>query len=388
MGRLASRPTVLIGLATAFSLLGDQMLYSVLPTYFTEIGLMPYQVGLVLSANRFIRLVTNHLAELVCRRVRLDVLVVLSFGLGAAVTWAYAVVVQFAFLIAARITWGLCWSFIRQIGLMTVVESTEPGRLGRSVGAYSGISRTGSLVGNLVGAIGHDLVGYGTTLIGFACFSVLAIPLGLASRRGLSRQVADEPPREGKAAPSGGLMFCGFTVGCVGPGLVMSTLGLVLKRVVGDDVGLLGLTIGVASLNGLFLSVRWLADFFGAPLLGHAGDRLGRKRAITLFFVTGTAVLGVASTVGSLAGIAGCVLVFFFCAVGLTTLLMAEAGQRGSKTTSLYVTASDFGSAVGPALGWTTQQFLASTDVIFLIGAAFYGVAAGVSRYVVHTEGR
>ena len=86
---------MLISLATAFSLLGDQMLYSVLPTYFTEIGLMPYQVGLVLSANRFIRLITNHLAERLCRRVRLDFLTIAAFGLGALVTYASASVIQF-----------------------------------------------------------------------------------------------------------------------------------------------------------------------------------------------------------------------------------------------------------------------------------------------------
>ncbi|MEE2752560.1 MAG: hypothetical protein VX910_01150 [Candidatus Latescibacterota bacterium] len=122
--RLVSRPAFLISVATAFSLLGDQMLYSVLPTYFTEIGLMPYQVGLVLSANRFIRLITNHLAEHFCRRIRLNILIVLAFGVGAGVTAAYAHVTHFGLLILARMIWGLCWSFIRQIGLMTVVESS------------------------------------------------------------------------------------------------------------------------------------------------------------------------------------------------------------------------------------------------------------------------
>ena len=228
--KLASRPTVLIGLATAFSLLGDQMLYSVLPTYFTSVGLVPYQVGVILSANRFIRLITNHLAEQLCRRVRLGALTVLAFGVGALVTYAYAVVTHFGLLVVARLTWGLCWSFIRQIGLMTVVESNPDHRLGRSMGFYSGISRTGSLAGNLLGAVGHDLLGYTTTLIGFSCVSVLAIPLGLFGREGLKHRTEAEPDCEGDVVRSGGLLFCGFAVGCVGSGLVMSTLGLVLKH--------------------------------------------------------------------------------------------------------------------------------------------------------------
>ncbi|MBE83504.1 MAG: hypothetical protein CME21_13165, partial [Gemmatimonadetes bacterium] len=302
--KLASRPTVLIGLATAFSLLGDQMLYSVLPTYFTSVGLVPYQVGVILSANRFIRLITNHLAEQLCRRVRLGALTVLAFGVGALVTYAYAVVTHFGLLVVARLTWGLCWSFIRQIGLMTVVESNPDHRLGRSMGFYSGISRTGSLAGNLLGAVGHDLLGYTTTLIGFSCVSVLAIPLGLFGREGLKHRTEAEPDCEGDVVRSGGLLFCGFAVGCVGSGLVMSTLGLVLKQMVGEDVGLLGMTIGVASLNGLFLSVRWIADFFGAPVLGHVGDRLGRKRATTMLFAIGTVALSISATVDALTAIA------------------------------------------------------------------------------------
>lgn len=384
--RLASRPTLLISLATAFSLLGDQMLYSVLPTYFTEIGLMPYQVGLVLSANRFIRLITNHLAEKLCRRFRLDFLTIAAFGIGALVTYSYALVTHFGLLVLGRVVWGLCWSFIRQIGLMTVVESNDDHRLGRSMGFYSGISRTGSLAGNLVGAIGHDLLGYTTTLIAFSGISFLAIPLGLTARKGLLHRFEDEVVPDGPPVRSGGLLFCGFTVGCVGPGLVMSTLGLVLKRSVGDDIGVLGLTIGVASLNGLFLSVRWIADFFGAPFLGYVGDRLGRKEATTLFFAIGAAVLAMATLSSVLTSLAVYILLFFFCAVGLTTILMAQAGRRGSRTTSRYVTASDFGAALGPALGWATQQFVSSTDVIFVMGAALYGTAAIVSRYVDRTD--
>ena len=48
-------PVALVALATAFSLLGDQMLYSVLPTYYDSLGLTYIQVGVILSANRWIR---------------------------------------------------------------------------------------------------------------------------------------------------------------------------------------------------------------------------------------------------------------------------------------------------------------------------------------------
>jgi len=53
----------LVGGATAFSLLGDQALYAVLPVYLEPLGLSAIQVGVLLSANRWVRLLTNHLAH-------------------------------------------------------------------------------------------------------------------------------------------------------------------------------------------------------------------------------------------------------------------------------------------------------------------------------------
>ena len=38
-----------VSLATASSLLGDQMLYAVLPTIYADLGLQPFHVGILLS---------------------------------------------------------------------------------------------------------------------------------------------------------------------------------------------------------------------------------------------------------------------------------------------------------------------------------------------------
>ena len=65
----ASRSVLAISVATAFSLLGDQVLYSVLPVYYQSFGLVPIQVGILLSANRWIRLGTNELAHRLSARV-------------------------------------------------------------------------------------------------------------------------------------------------------------------------------------------------------------------------------------------------------------------------------------------------------------------------------
>jgi MFS family permease len=366
---------VLIALATAFSLLGDQMLYSVLPTYYVELGLMPYQVGLVLSVNRWVRLVTNSLAERLCQRYNLTVLVTAALILGATLTAVYGFVTSFSVLLIARMLWGLSWSFIRQIGLMTVVDSTSPSMIGRMVGYYNGTSRIGSVGGNFLGALSHDVIGFTLTLVLFAIISLLGTPLGWMSRRALSH-VEIEKKETGRSRWAPELMACGFVIGCVGPGMMMATLGVVLVETVGTSITVWGVVIGVATLNGLLLASRWITDAFGAPVLGHFSDRLGRRRSIGVYFICGMLAMLAASFVSHPALLVVCVIVFFLCGVGATVVMTAESGLRGSRTLAGYVTASDFGSAAGPMIGWMTQQVHLSTDWIFLIGSGMYAMGA------------
>ena len=293
---------VFIALATAFSLLGDQMLYSVLPTHYAEIGLMPYQVGIILSVNRWVRLITNTLAEKLCQRYNLTALMTGSLILGAVLTAVYGVFTSFPILLTARMLWGLSWSFIRQIGLMTVVDTTPPSMIGHRMGFYNGVSRLGSLAGNSLGGLAHDIIGFTLTLFLFAIISLLGTPLGWLARRA----VLHESQKKESVEDSGWvpkLMICGFVIGCVGPGILMSTLGVVLVETVGTSLNLLGMVIGVATLNGLLLSSRWIADAIGAPFLGHISDRLGRRRSAIIYFGIGMLALFSASITSNMGSV-------------------------------------------------------------------------------------
>ena len=353
-----------VSLATASSLLGDQMLYAVLPTIYADLGLQPYHVGILLSANRVVRLITNHLAERGSRRWSLAWLLAVALTTGALLNLAYGTVTWFPGLLAARVLWGVCWSFIRHIGLMTVVDAAAESpvgasRLARAMGFYSGISRLGSISGNLLGALGHDLIGFSATLLIFAAASLLCVPLGPWSRRGLP---PTRPPHISASEPkSRGLLVCGFASGCVGQGLIAATLGAVLS--------------GVASLTGMLLASRWVADLL-APILGHVADRVGRRRSGTVYFVAGALVLGLAAVpqISPVLLIAA-VLAFYVTATGVAVVLHAEAGSGGSRRVASYVTASDFGSAAGPNLGWLLLQLGGTEGGVFLLGAVVYAVA-------------
>jgi uncharacterized membrane protein len=69
------------------------------------------------------------------------------------------------------------------------------------------------------------------------------------------------------------------------------------------------------------------------------------------------------------------VLAFYVTATGVAVVLHAEAGSGGSRRVASYVTASDFGSAAGPNLGWLLLQLGGTEGGVFLLGAVVYAVA-------------
>ncbi len=97
------RSVVLVASATALSLLGDQALYAVLPIYYEQLQLGKFEVGVLLGANRFVRLLTNHVAEVLTRRWRPTAVLVLALLLGAALTACYGLLPIFWVMLAARI---------------------------------------------------------------------------------------------------------------------------------------------------------------------------------------------------------------------------------------------------------------------------------------------
>ncbi|MEC7228067.1 MAG: MFS transporter, partial [Candidatus Latescibacterota bacterium] len=101
------KKVVWVGGATAFSLLGDQTLYAVLPTYYLELGLMPWHVGILLSANRLVRVFINHWSERISRMYSPRLLFMVSLFTGALLTAAYALLTSFVFLLLARVLWGI-----------------------------------------------------------------------------------------------------------------------------------------------------------------------------------------------------------------------------------------------------------------------------------------
>ncbi|UCF94145.1 MAG: hypothetical protein JSW39_08305 [Desulfobacterales bacterium] len=373
-------PEPIVYFATALSLvtLGDSLLYTILPSYYPHLGLTPLQVGILLSVNRWIRSATNHWAESCYRRYSAPRLIILAFLTGAAVAAVYGLAKSFIVFLAARILWGVAFSFLRQAGLMTAVYSGSEAHLGERMGYFRGINALWRTVGLTVGGFIHDRLGFTPTLLGLSLFSLVAVPLGIFSQKGLAPTKA-VPVRTKTGKLSFGVIVGGFTAGLVGPGILMSTLGLVLKEHLGNSVSVGGYAIGVATLTGFLLGFRWFIDGIGSPVLGAAADRAGRQRSISFLFASITVLLVAASLLTLPLFLIPLICAFFVCATALMTLLSAQAGQNGPRSVASFSTAVDLGMSVGPLVGWSIAQLGWPTNSIFLTAGVIYGIGAFIA---------
>ncbi len=366
--RERNRSVLTIGTATAFSLLGDQALYAVLPVYYESLGISALQVGILLSANRWIRLVTNDWAHRLGRYAGQKWLFLAAFLVGSLTTAGYAVFTTFSALLVMRLAWGLAWSFIRHLGVQAILDDVPGDKPGRTMGLYNGISRAGSVAGLLGGALLVDTFGFVAGMLWLALFSLISLPLAVSGHRGYrvleSRQSGTAPPA---------LLLAGFAVGIVGPGFVMSTLGAVLVGYVSDDA-----LLSAATLTGVLLAVRYAMDSVAAPWLGGLTDSFGMRQAgIGYFFVGGIALLISVSGLPLVAFMAA-ILCFFICGTGLQAGLAGTAGALGSGAFARYVTANDLGSAVGPLLGWFVVDAFAEPGWSLALGGLVYLLAVVV----------
>ncbi|MBI4277228.1 MAG: MFS transporter [Armatimonadetes bacterium] len=212
-------------MAVALALMGDAFMYAVLPSHTVAFGVPLAAVGLLLSANRWIRLLTNPFAGWAFERWGRPRPFAAAVALAVVTTGTYGAGTGVAVLLAARVLWGVCWSFLRLGVYLAAMEAAPPAR-GRLIGLSWGVVRFGSLIGLLGGGYLADRLGHraaalflaGATTLGIA----VAWPAVRAARTGRS-PTAKAGALFHEGAPDGGENAdhsgdCGARCGTVGHG--------------------------------------------------------------------------------------------------------------------------------------------------------------------------
>ncbi|MFB6365708.1 MFS transporter [Paenibacillus elgii] len=382
----------MIAWITAVCLLGDSMLYIVLPVYWQHYGLDAlWQVGVLLSVNRFVRLPLGPLIGWLYSRVPKRTGVLAAVALACATTLAFGFFSGFALLLAARALWGAAWSMLRIGGYLTVLEASDGGDRGQLLGRYNGIMGVGSLVGMLAGGLLADLLGVRAVALLLGAVMLVGLPFAW---RFVPSTVTPSAPRQPDASVprlTAAMLLpllSGFTTALVFFGLLMSALSpLIAARLPdGDTLTLAGFTLGAASVAGVLQALRWGWTPFLSPWFGRQSD--GPRGRLPLYL----AALGLSAAAFALLALP---LPFGLWLVALLAVMLANtaittlsdtlaadaaAGSRAVAYMTTYTIVVDVGAALGPlasfvllgalgpgGVGFTCAALMAFTAIAWLI---------------------
>jgi len=373
-----SRVVLLLGAGTAVSLLGDSTLYTVLPRpeIAAQAGVSLAMVGVLLGANRVVRLLTNGLAGMLYDRLPRRRVLAASLFLGAISTLIFATSRGPVPLLFSRLLWGTAWSGIWVGGNAAVLDVSTAHNRGRLSGVYQmwfflgagGAALFGGVLTDLLGFHRGLLIGGGLTLLA-ALLWLLVLPdlnpaRAQAGAAGPMLPAGDDPP--GEPFPWPAALFTAvpmFVTRFVFAGVITATAILWLTELVGDGLSLAGQVVPIATLTGAFVALRALFGVLGARGAGHLSDLAGRRWLVAAGVMLAGAA-GVALAAGRnppVALIGG--LVAAIAAGGVQALVPAIAGDRIQATQrgrvlSVVYTLGDLGSALGPPLALGLIQWL------------------------------
>ncbi|MEW5961655.1 MAG: MFS transporter [Chloroflexota bacterium] len=383
-----------VGIGTGLSLLGDSSLYTVLPTHTLAAGVSVASVGILLSANRFIRLILNGPAGMAYDRWPRRPLFVSALFIGACSTAIYGFTQGFWPLLLGRLLWGLAWAGIWVGGNTIVLDISDDENRGRWIGIYQLAFFLGSASGSIFGGVLTDLLGFHQTMIVGATVTLMGAVIALAflpetrpSQPNLAL-AAVNAQQTLTSGPSQKTEFASITAlfsvnRLVIAGVLISTFSIFLKNQLGEQVLIANRSIGVTTLTGMGLGASTLIAMLSAPLMGGISDRVGNRWRVAagglLPGVAGFSLMALGLPLTILAGVP-LVATTSGSNQGLSTALSGDLGNSNMQSRRLGVlfTFGDFTSAIGPPLAYALMP-LAGINTLYLASAGLFAVMFLVS---------
>jgi MFS family permease len=385
--RRQARLLLPLGTALALALTGDSTLYAVLPNQFAVVGISLGAVGVMLGANRLIRIPGNLLAGVLNDSLGRRRLFLLGLSLGILSTLSYSFVRGFWLLLATRLLWGIAWALINVGGYTMVLDWSTSADRGRMTGFYQVAYMVGLSISPILGGALTDAMGFRTAVRICAAVSAMGLGVAYAALPEIPPPAAEPSGRRPSPRALAGMLrqidrrillagYIYLVVFFVSNGVLMSTIGLYLGQRWGTDISLGGVVIGVSSLAGVMLALRASLGILGGPVAGILSDRLGNRWPVVrigiLVGVTGFATLALAR--GLWAVPVGVALVSLSAGALIAVLAAVvgdqAAGKRSGTAIGGVATAGDIGSATGPLLAYALAPVLDLRQIYLLCAVA------------------
>ena len=322
-------------LVIALAQMGDSLIYAVLPLYADAFGVSLFVVGILLSLNRWVRLLANSVVAHFAYRIGVRPMMIAAATTATISTLAYAIAPREIVLMAARMLWGVSFAALNLAVLAYAVS--DRAHAGKRVAVNRtmlGIFQVISLAGGtaLVAAVGPRDV-----FLVVGAFGLVAMLLSLR----LPALDVDDGKAAGFTLPKPGrLDLWGFALGLVVDGIFIVTLALLMKDT--------RLPVPPVVTTGLLLATRWGMEVVTAPIGGVLADRFGAR---PLAIASGLALIGGLVLIALGHELAGSILVVTTRGLfnTLVPVMVAERSRSGLLASqATYSTWRDLGAAVGP----------------------------------------
>lgn len=343
-------------LTLALCLPSDVLLYLLLPMESQAFGITLAQAGVLLAANRLVRIFGyRHVLNFYARNGdRLTCMI--AAGAATVCALGNSLLSGFAALLGLRLIWGLCFA---ALNLSTqVLATSEPAGAARRAGRSRAMIALGPMLALPLG-------GWLTLWAGpRPIFVMLAgcCLAGLWVARGL--------PTAGHDLHSTGRRFkwpdsvatWSFIEGVALDGLFIFGLSIQAQKILGGDAVLIA---------GGLMALRYASEMLLSPLGGRAAQRFGATSMLLLFSFLSALALTAFGSYWVIVG-AAAVLVLRALQLPLVTTLVAERNPGSMRVSALASNAvwRDVGAGLGPLLAGLLLPVASAPWVFGLAGAA------------------
>jgi len=327
----------------AFAGLGDAFLYPLLPIYGKDMGFSVFVIGLLLSVNRFVRIIANtHVANLVNKLGMKKVLIACA-ALAVATTLLYGLQVGLALFFLARVAWGICYSGLKIATLNYAAQAKkEPGL---AFGLTQSIKSLGPLLVLFLGPILVQALGVEKGIFVIALLSMGGVALAFALPNDTHVSFAGRVKAKTTFYPNANNLLV-FILSITIDGILVVTLSRLLATTYPDAKQLLVFVAFYLLLKKLFTTVLSMIGgviSLRVPVIKLYNIAIGHCLVGVLLIVLGFALPGI-------------LIAFFFNAVVVTFSPLIAISQQNKDKNSLQAISGvstwwDLGAAIGAFLG-------------------------------------
>jgi MFS family permease len=348
-------------IALAVALPGDTVLYLLLPMFAPQFGVSVVEAGILLAANRLIRIMGyGWVARFYARRGDrpTDTLAVIAAAISAL---GYATLSGLWLLLPMRLLWGLSFA---ALNLSTQATATaQAAGASRRNGRSRAIVAAGPMLALPIGALLAEA--YGPRVIFFVLTAVALT--GLLATRRLPVESHPAPPMRRRLTLPTSLDVWSFLEGFTLDGLFVMGLGYL-----GKDL----LPSGAVLAAGLLMALRYFSEILLSPVGGHIAERVGPERLlVTLSLMTTVVLVGFGA--GWLWSCAAAIVVLRALSLPLISPIVARRTPGPGRVQALAARNiwRDIGAGTGPLAAGVLLPILPSFW-LYTVSAALLAIAA------------